>query len=447
MSTANPDHRLSASLLHQASKGKFFTRKAKVAGSTGLPKASGENPPALPDRTPSRDGTTTLENIAQMCSDERIAPALAADRVQYNPTQFFSAQPKRQELRITAAAARALTRVVCVLALDPGAGPEVPLETRTSILDTLVQASHQLADALTRAVVGKDAANIPIYLRAKLLQQSVEFICEQWQRDGNIDTASLLQMAHAVFNSEISGINQDVVDLFHLAEEYTPATTHELSQAKITESVTRASWHLYQQVQRIDLRQFDPDLSNADTPGTLEAPEIGFSWGRDAYMVARDLTKIALSIAKENAIDIDDLDMATTWTQNAIRRASMLVQAEYRMISERALRSSFSQPMLSEARIGRLYDLYDEMLARVHRRARQSYISVETNAVDAMSANAYTSYLPKRGLSEQNGKQDGKQDGEVDEPVHPPQGDLSKRESEGESDQASAWRFRFKSRD
>jgi len=282
-----------------------------------------------------------------------------------------------------------LTRVFGALALDPGTGPEASLEKRKEVLDTLVGQSHILANALAEAVMGDDKTKVPRFLRARLLQQSAEFVSEQWKRHGAIDTKDMVQIAKAVFGAELNNINQEVVELFHDAEEYTPATTQELSQAKITVSATCASWHILRQVQQFDLRQFDPDL---DTSGS---PSVPFSWGKDAYAVARNLTKIALSIVKENALDLDDLDMATTWTQNSITRASMLVQAEYRMITERALRSSFKDAMLSEARMGQLSGMYDDMLIRVAKRARQGYITVERNAVDVMAATAFTSYLPK----------------------------------------------------
>jgi len=378
-SSTPPAQRFSPGLLHQASKGKFSTRSA-----------TNRVMPVPPEQISKAqlhkqnvDGKNLAMNDVQM-------PALSPDRVQYDANRFFSAAPKRQELRITVAAARALTRLFSALCLEPGAGPEVPLDTRKQILDILVRESHALAESVSMAVMGKDKpSKVPVYLRAKLLQQSSEFIANQWVHQGSINTEPLRQIASVAFAGNVNSINQEVVELFHISEEYTEATTQELSQARITSSVIRASWNLLQQVQKIDLRHYDPDID-------MKSPAAPFSWGKNAYDVAQDLTKIALSIAKENEIDIDDLDMATTWTQNAVARASMLVKAEYQMLTERALHSSFKDNMLSEARMGQLYTLYDDMLSRVKVRARQNYITVERNAVDAMSATAYTSYLPKR---------------------------------------------------
>jgi len=263
---------------------------------------------------------------------------------------------------------------------------------------------------------GPNHPKVPLYLRAKLLQQSAEFVSRQWIRHGTINTEAMRQMARLAFRGEVRSINQDVVELFHTSEEYAPATTQQLSQARITSSVLRASWNLLEQVQWFDLRHYDPDLD-------MKSPQVPFSWGRDAYTVAHDLTKIALSIAKENEIDIDDLDMATTWTQNSIARASMLVRAEYQMLTERSLRTSFKDNLLSEARMGQLNALYGDMLSRVGKRARQSYITIERNAVDAMSASSYTSYLPKYSKSQavDNGANPSKEHEDVSHEPEPKQ--------------------------
>jgi len=221
-----------------------------------------------------------------------------------------------------------------------------------------------------------------------LLQQSAEFISTQWLQRGRVDTDSLRQMADAAFSGQTSSLSQEVVDLFHLAESYTRATTQQVSQARLTVAAVRASWQMMQQVQRFDLRTYAVDIADSDLP-------IPFSWERDPYEVAKDLTRIALSIAKTSEMDIDDLDAATSWMQNALNRAATLVKAEYRMLTHRALDSRFKEPLFSEVRMAQLHDLYPDVIDRIHSRARDSFMRIERDAVDMMSATAWKHYLPK----------------------------------------------------
>jgi hypothetical protein len=202
-------------------------------------------------------------------------------------------------------------------------------------------------------------------------------------------------MTYLAFSGSVDSLSQEIVDLFHLAGEYTPATSQEISKTRITESSVRASWLLLRCVNEFDLNTYDPDVSADSDPRP-------FSYGRDPFSVASDLTKIALEMTRANRLDINNLDIATTWTQNSIDRACSMVRSEYTLITDRSLRSCFRDELFSEASLGRIDSLYPKILERINASARHAYILVEKNALDAMSATAYAHYLPKKEAQGQN---------------------------------------------
>ncbi len=376
-------------LLHGASKGRLSTKRRTLSvARTDNDAAAQATSPDVPVayRNPVAEiAAVPIENGAQ--------PTLPADRINMDVNNFFSAVSGKKELLITASAAKSLTRLFAALTVEPGSGREVPAHIRTQVLDTLVRESHILADAIC-GIVMEEGRKPPVYLRAKLLQQAAEFLSEQWIRHGRLDTENLLEMTKLAFHGHVDSLTQDVVDLFHKAGEYTPATDQDISDARITEAVVRANWSLLRQVNYFDLNEYDPNpvKEEGDRP---------FSYGRDPHEVAKKLTTIALSITRENALDIDHMDLATTWAQNSIERATALVRSEYRMLTDRALRASFGDELLSEAAINNVNSMYDKIMSRIHERARNGFILVERNALDAMAANAYTHYVPrKQGQSE-----------------------------------------------
>jgi len=406
---SNPDAkttlraRFSAGLLHQAGKGKFSTKRPIGAPTTILPKKSEEAPsPAPARRVFSSQESAATQSVdvrykaprtpaAAVTVDSVTPEPLPADRINVNSPSIFEATSAKRELMITAAAAKSLTKLFAALSLEPGSGKEVPAHIRTQVLDHLIRQSHQLAEDLCGFVMQREG-RVPVYLRAKLLQQAAEFLSDQWIKHGNLDSAQLKGMAEAAFGGNVPSLSQDVLDLFHQAGEFTPADTAEISQARITEAVVRASWVMLRQVQSFDLRDYDQDL-----PG--DAGEAPFSYGRDPYAVAKDLTRIALQITKENELHLNHLDLATNWTQNSIDRATTLVRTEYRMLTDRALRSSFKDQLYSEAAIHHVAGLYDQIISTISTRARNGFILVERNAIDAMAATAYVHYLPKNDQS------------------------------------------------
>ena len=388
-----PKSRFSLGLLHQAGKGKFSTRKSNINARAVI--SAGVVPPSdfkstVNTSVPSgvdisykqprvQSGGINIENMPQ--------EALSSDRISIDQDNFFSATTNLKELRITASAAKSLTRLFSALAKEPGSGNEVPANIRSQILGNLIRESHVLANDLCISVMGKEG-KAPLYLRAKLLQQSAEFLSDQWIRKNAIDPESLKEMARRAFSGEVDGLNQEVVDLFHHAGEFTPATTEEISKSRITEAVIRASWSFLKQVQEFDLRNYDTELP-------ADHGHLPFSYGRDPYAVTKDLTVIALKITKENELHLDHLDLSTNWTQNSIDRATSIVRSEYQMMTDRALRSSFKDELFSEAAINHVNSLYDQIMERIASRARNGFIVVERNAIDAMSATSYVHYLPK----------------------------------------------------
>ena len=373
-------------LLYGAARGKLSTRRrtisahAKGEGDVQTVAQSVDEVLVEHKNTGPQSPAVTIDNAPQ--------PPLPSDRIEINPRDFFTATSGRKQLLITASAAKSLMRLFAALSIEPGSGREVPAQIRTRILNELIGNVHLLTDKVCKIIVG-EKRNPPTYLRAKLIQQASEFVSEQWIRHGVIDTRDLEELTEKAFSGEVSNLNQDVVDLFHIAGEFTPANSEEISQARITESVVRATWSLYRQVTHFDLNDYDP---NPD----LEGGPQPFSYGRDPHEVTKDLIKITLGITRENALDIDHMDLATTWTQNSIDRACTLVRAEYRMLTDRVLRSSFKEELMSEAAIQAAVGMYDKILDRIQERARNGFIIVERNAVEAMSAHAYHHYLPKQ---------------------------------------------------
>lgn len=412
--------RFSFRLVHQAGKGKFSTRRnpnqevdpantqtdatpnsepvqtqpvlapAEQQDNSPLPTSEPEANPATETRT-SPEVSYRSHRIETPGLDVTQAPAepLAPERIKIDENQFFQAEMGRQELLITASAAKSLTKLFSALAAEPGSGPEIPAPIRTRVLDLLIKESHLLANDLCEIAAGEGGGKVPVYFRAKLLQQSAEFLSQQWAKTNTLDTSALKEMAAHALGGHSDSLTQEVVDLFHVAGEFTPATTKEISQSRITEAVIRASWALLRQVQEFDVRDYDSELPKDLGPQP-------FSYGRDPYAVAKDLTQIVLSITKENELHLDHLDLATNWKQNSIDRATMLVRTEYRLMTDRALRSSFKEDLYSEAAINKVNDLYDQILDRIGKRARDGFIIVERNALSAMSATSYVHYLPKK---------------------------------------------------
>lgn len=392
-STSEPSgSKFSFSLLHQAGKGRFSTARAPGAAAPVAAMAAVGQVTEAPELSQQKSVDVRYKNSRatqqQNGVDGDNLPPLEHNRIDVDSPHFFTATAARRELLITASAAKQLTRLFAALTLEPGSGNEVPAHIRTQVLSNLIKESHLLSDAICHSIMEK-GRNPPTYLRAKLLQQASEFLSEQWTRHGVIDTSGLKEIAHQAFTGNVDGLNQDVVDLFHHAGEYTPATDQELSQSRVTEAVVRASWSILRQVNHFDLSDYDLEIGNSE--GLRP-----FSYGRDPFQVAKDLCTVALKITKENEIEIDQLDLYTTWTQNSIDRSAALVRAEYRMHTDRALRSSFRENLMSEAAIHHVNDLYPQILDRIAKRARNGFIQVERNAIETMSATAYQHYLPKR---------------------------------------------------
>lgn len=333
----------------------------------------------------SSTGTTNAPRVG--ISNEYLE-ALPQDRIKLGEG-FFESHKNKRELLITAAAAKSLTRLFAAMSVEPGSGKEVPASIRAKVLDDLIRSSHSLADDVSRIVVADDEREPPLYLRAKLLQQAAEFLSEQWVEQGRFNADALKALAETAFSGGVDSITQEVVDLFHTAGEYTPATSDEISQCRITEACVRATWGMLKQINDFDINDYDP------TPG-LDEDKRHFSYGRDPHQVAGDLTRAALTIIKENKLDIDHRDLSTTWTQNSMERAAALVKAEYRLLTDRALRASFKDEMMSEAALNNVCGMYEKILERITERARNSFIQVERHAIDAMSALAYKHYLPRK---------------------------------------------------
>lgn len=318
-------------------------------------------------------------------------PALDPARIVVDETKYFDAKVAIHEIKVTASAAKALTRLLAAVSMEPGSGNEVPADIRRDTLNHLIEQSHLLADRLSKSVMQDDSTGAPDFLRAKLLQGAADFISDQWVRFGRVDTNNLAEAAEHVFSGQVPALSQDVVDLFDVSESFTPASSEDISTGRITESVIRETWAMVRQVESFDRSDYDPSFKEAVTPLSSQA----FSYERDPIDVSGDLMKIALNIAIENKLAVSNLDLYTNYMQNSIRRASTLVRAEYKMLTDRVLRSSFNDDMYSEAAIGQANALYPRILEKIASRARNSYIRVERSALDAMSASRYKHFLPK----------------------------------------------------
>ena len=392
----------SFSLMHSAKKGKFTTGRTTpeqaaaidriqeaTAATKGAEDTSAKTGASVAEAPPAKAPTLQAQKTAIIAMNTQDQPALEPGRTDINSESFVAASFARKDLLITASAAKTLTKLFSALAMEPGSGNEVPLAIREKVLSNLIKESHVLADKISLAAT-RPGERVSIYLRAKVLQQAAEFISDKWMKDGIVSTEKLYETARAAFSGKVEGLSQEVCDLFHQAGEYTPATDQEISQARITESVIRASWRLLSTIQSFDIADYDESLLQ-DKSGGLHP----YSYGREPSDVARDLTNIALSITKENRLDVNHLDLATTWEQNALDRATTLIAAEYRLHTDRALRSSFLNELVSEAALNSVAGLYDAFISRIHKRARNSFILIEKNALDVMSANAYKHYVPR----------------------------------------------------
>lgn len=402
------------SLQRGAAAGKFATRRPpgqSEAGTTAMtsdPSWKSSAKRIISKSEPTADSSTTVvaakshqalhqplikpsmtEQRAQRIADssEPVSP-LDPHRIDLSSDSVFTSIVNQKELRITASAAKSLSKLMSALTIEPGSGKEVPLSIRTHILDTLIQNAHVIANQLAEHVAGPGEP-VPMYLRAKLLQQACEFLSDQWSEHGQIDADGLISIAEYAFRGRSETINQDIIDLFHEAGEYTPATTQQISDARITEAVIRSSWALLREVQSFDLNTYDPQARTGDAARP-------FSYGHDPIRVAKDLTGIVLRIVKENELDIPSIDINTNWKQNSLDRACTLVRAEYKTLTDRALRSSYADAPLEEASLNAVTHLYDNILERIGQRARNSFILIEKNAIDVMSANAFVHYLPRR---------------------------------------------------
>jgi len=407
---------LSAKLLFQSGKGRYFTRPANpgpttatttppVAPAAPIPRAAVPHPAATPvpavSETVKQGAPHSATSSGQDASaePEPAQTERAAIKVAATPAQLLDSQregekrfslPQRSELTLSASAAKALTRVFAALALEPGSGPEVDQSQKTETLQAIISAAHTTANSLCRLIVTDGRLSVPLHLRAKLLQSCTEYFTRQWAETGALDAQPLIDLAEQAFQAKVDGLTDEVAALFHEANEYQPASTEQINQARITDAALRASFRCLAVVTSFDLRHYDE--ASADASG---APE-PFSYGQPPAMVVRDLTRIILDISRQSQLDIDDPDLSTMWTQNTIERAAMLVCAEYRMITDRALRASFNDNLLSQAALADVSNRYPTLMSHVAKRALEAYLTAERNAVDCMAASAYKHYLPKK---------------------------------------------------
>lgn len=402
--------RFSFGLVHQAAKGTFSTRKApknhrdKREGNTQPKTAADDNKDQ--DHKESMSSAAAEIVAKTLASETSTEPeALSANRIAQGDGGLFAQTKAKKELLITASAAKRLTHLMAAIAAEPGSGAEIPVDVRSMVLNKLLEQSHSLADLLCQSIM-TDGERAPDYLRARLLEESALYMATQWVKGHDIEVSAerIHDMATAAFGGEIEGLTQDIVDLFHLSGEYTPATKQEISQSKITATVVNQSWRMLEIVNSFCINDYDSDAHPNDERKL-------FSFGQQPEQVARDLVHVALAIAKENELDVMDLDLATSWQQNSIYRACMLVGAEYKMIVDRTLRSAFKDDLHSEAQLGYANSLYEDVLDKIKSRARSSFILIEKNAIDAMSANAYIHYLPKKEAKSNKTLETKKDDG------------------------------------
>lgn len=335
------------------------------------------------DKTNKADASIATDLESQPKEEQAFTGLMAAD----------AQRQIRKEVQITANAAKVLNRIFAAMTLEPGSGKEADAKIRSELLNALVFNSVKLTENICDALM-KDGTEPPSYLRSILLDSCTQFIARQYLKDASqIEEKSdeMLTLAKAVFDYEIDAFDQKTMDSLDEAGTFTRANTVEVSQSRITETIVRQSWWLSKTVNSFNLNYYDPNAEKLDEVNK-------FTYSKPSLEVVKDLTSIALGIAKENKIDIEQLDLYTSWVQNSINRAFELVEAEYKFITDRVLRATFrdGNDLHTEVDLGLLGDKYDDILDKIKQRATASFKTVEANALEVMSINSFKHYLPKK---------------------------------------------------
>ncbi|WP_454744116.1 hypothetical protein [Cupriavidus necator] len=396
---------------------------ADLAAATGVELGSGlaSDPPATP-----------IVRVKGKSAPETL-PALNKDRYAPKATPFGAIVLPRKELQITAAAAKSLTQLAAAVSLDPGSGPEVPREVRVAALSKLVEGAHITADRLARTLVGPNR-NIPDYLRARLLQQACFYIHDQWSKTGKLDAEPLLALSEDIFSGFVPAIDQQVVDLFHHAADYRKVDEREVARSRLQVSATKAVWSLLDDVNTVRIVKWDPNAQ----------PDAVFSFSRSPENVASDLLTGVLQIVNENKVEVADVDMATSWMQGAMGRASTLVGAEYRLLTGRVLDNAHRNELLSQQALASATGLYQALIEKATVRARNVFVKVETEAMQKLDVQLFKEFVKDATPAKKAARNPGR--AADTSPAADKESNQDHAQHKNQSDQAQRPAFNFRQR-
>lgn len=353
-------------------KGRFATGTAQISTQDAISvPAAPIKPPITPSfsATPRSRATDTSVQLAAQSPDQNSA----------DPTDFREQQRLEKELRVTANAARGLTSLFAGLSIQPGSGKEIPSQQRQAVIHQLIDASHQLTNRICRAVMGESKEDSPDYLRAMVLTEAAKFISKQWEKNQRIDIEALAQPVEWAVRNQIPSFAQDTLDLIDIGTAFTPATSKEVSQMKITNSIYSAQLKFLDVVEQFHVDQYDKGVSSPRPPSVEP-----FTYGRTTAEVTTDLLRCTLRIANENPVKSGVRDMDTMFYQNRISRAQVLVASQYRKITDAMLTVAFDNELESVSAVSYANSLYDEAIEQIEKRARENFTLIEKLALDVM---------------------------------------------------------------
>lgn len=371
-----------------SNKGKFGTgtKETTTQAPVSIPSPSPAAPIKPTFSAPPASQQKAKQDVSAQTRPDPVDPAVSpqADPLKDATNQTHQAN---RDLQITARAALSLTSLFAGLAIQPGSGDEIPPEQRQAVIHNLIDSSHQLANRICLAVMGDNEESPPDFLRAMVLGEVTKFVGKQWSNHQKIDIDALAEPIEWSVKNQIPSMTQETLDLIDVGKTYNPASSEQVSQIRITNSIYSAQLKFLSDVELFYADDYDKSLSGRRPPSVEP-----FTYGKSVAQVTTDLLQCVLRISNQNKMKSSSRDANTTYHQNSIARAQMLVSAQYRKITDAMLTVAFDNELESASAIEYANSLYDEAIEQIEKRAHSNFILIEKMALDVMGVENNPNY-------------------------------------------------------
>jgi hypothetical protein len=275
-------------------------------------------------------------------------------------------------LRHDLSSAKSLLNLVSAVAVVPGNSPRVPVSKRIDVLTGLIVSSRDIAYTLAEKANGGEQPS------DSLVGQFMSTITyaggRHWAKTGEALPEDYTQIGLAALDTSASWVSDEILRLLSAGEAYSKIDTADLAKDALSLAASKAGWRLYDAVK-------DAGYGAANTTNYNER----FTYNLPIGSVVKDLLGVATQIAEEFAINFPDFDLKVRARSHGIDRAAKLLAAEYIGITREKLNEASVDPLTRPAMTEGLAATWPRVLAACHRRAKTSYVEIETHAREWMS--------------------------------------------------------------